>query len=97
MSEDVNNKVVPAYLLCQFAGPEAHFPLLNPRDFDDLESFARHDHFVVDLRVDKADGELRTKQIDRDSIEDPRYPREGASAVLGKYQLCLPRAMGQNS
>ena len=43
---------------------EAHFPLLNPRDFDDLESFARHDHFAVDLRVDKVcDGTSVTKRI----------------------------------
>ena len=33
--------------------PEVHFPLLNPLDFDDLESFTCHDHFAVDLGVDK--------------------------------------------
>ncbi|CAE8652757.1 unnamed protein product, partial [Polarella glacialis] len=38
---------------------QAHFPLLNPLSFDDLEAFARHDHFSVDLRIDKVDQSLR--------------------------------------
>jgi len=53
--EKVNCQLERGEEICQ----KAHFPLLNPRDFDDLESFARHDHFVVDLRVDKVDEALQ--------------------------------------
>ncbi|CAL1131348.1 unnamed protein product [Cladocopium goreaui] len=53
--EKVNGQLERGEEICQ----KAHFPLLNPRDFDDLESFARHDHFAVDLRVDKVDEALQ--------------------------------------
>eukprot|EP00930_Biecheleria_cincta_P058981 TRINITY_DN44757_c0_g1_i1.p1 TRINITY_DN44757_c0_g1~~TRINITY_DN44757_c0_g1_i1.p1 ORF type:complete len:1324 (+),score=265.28 TRINITY_DN44757_c0_g1_i1:51-3974(+) len=39
---------------------KAHFPLVNPINFDDLEDFAQHDHFTVDLRVDHVDEALRS-------------------------------------
>lgn len=32
---------------------------MNPRDFEDLGSFAKHDHYAVDLRIDKVDEALQ--------------------------------------
>ncbi|CAK9041514.1 unnamed protein product [Durusdinium trenchii] len=53
--EKVNGQLERGEEVCQ----KAHFPLLNPRDFEDMESFARHDHFTVDLRIDKVDESLQ--------------------------------------
>eukprot|EP00440_Ansanella_granifera_P049050 gb/GFBE01053142.1/.p1 GENE.gb/GFBE01053142.1/~~gb/GFBE01053142.1/.p1 ORF type:complete len:1342 (+),score=311.07 gb/GFBE01053142.1/:1-4026(+) len=53
--DDVNGQLERGEAICQ----KAHFPLLNPINFNDLEAFAQHDHFAVDLRVDKVDEALR--------------------------------------
>eukprot|EP00931_Biecheleriopsis_adriatica_P061125 TRINITY_DN36743_c0_g1_i1.p1 TRINITY_DN36743_c0_g1~~TRINITY_DN36743_c0_g1_i1.p1 ORF type:complete len:1377 (-),score=272.43 TRINITY_DN36743_c0_g1_i1:56-4186(-) len=53
--DKVNGQLERGEATCQ----KAHFPLLNPIDFTDLEAFAQHDHFEVDLRVDKVDEALQ--------------------------------------
>jgi len=54
--EKVNGQLERGEAVCQ----KAHFPLLHPVEFEDLEAFARHDHFVLDLRIDKVDEALQT-------------------------------------
>lgn len=54
--DKVQDQLERGEAVCQ----KAHFPLVNPINFDDLEDFAQHDHFTVDLRVDHVDDALRS-------------------------------------
>eukprot|EP00439_Symbiodinium_sp_Y106_P015427 s8175_g2.t1 len=83
--EKVNGQLERGEAVCQ----KAHFPLLHPVEFEDLEAFARHDHFVLDLRIDKVDEALQTLvsclfgAVWTNVHVDSRLS-EGENALLGK-------------
>ncbi|OLP80861.1 putative metal chaperone YciC [Symbiodinium microadriaticum] len=74
--EKVNGQLERGEAVCQ----KAHFPLLHPVEFEDLEAFARHDHFVLDLRIDTVDEALQT-------LVSCLFGAAGGSEMCRKFEI----------